>query len=100
VDEAQRLAERAHLKQPGNADYSDTLAWIYLKQSQTQAALQILRNVVQKYPSNPVFRYHLGAALLKKGDRQKAREELQATLAMKPSQQEEREVRTLLGQLN
>jgi tetratricopeptide (TPR) repeat protein len=84
-NEAQKLAEQAVQKDGSNLHARDTLGWIYLKKSKPDVAIQIFNNLVHKQPENATFRYHLGVALLQKGEKNKARTELQAALAKKTS---------------
>jgi Tfp pilus assembly protein PilF len=51
---------------------------------------------VNKRPSEPTFRYHLGAAWLQKGDKVKARKELEVALINRPSQEETAKIKELL----
>ncbi len=53
----------------------------------------------RKYPKFPTFRYHLGLALLEKGDKQGAKKELDAALASHPSRQDEARIRNLLSKM-
>jgi tetratricopeptide (TPR) repeat protein len=100
LDEAQKLAERALRKDGKNTSVQDTLGWIYLKKGVIDSALQIFSNLVTKEPGNASFRYHFGAALLKKSDRNRARTELQAALASRPQPADERNIRELLATIN
>jgi len=61
--------------------------------------LQILTTLVKRYPDAAVYRYHLGAALAAKGDRERARAELRAALLKKPAKQDEAKIRELLARL-
>jgi len=99
LDEALQLARRAVEKLNGESYASDTLAWIYLKKNMTEPALQILTTLVKRYPDAAVYRYHLGAALAAKGDRERARAELRAALLKKPAKQDEAKIRELLARL-
>ena len=53
LDEAQRLAQQAVQKAPGEANFSDTLGWVYVKKNMHGAAAQIFRNLVEKQPQQP-----------------------------------------------
>ena len=99
LDEALQMARRAVDKLKGEAYASDTLAWIYLKKNMTEPALQILTTLVKRYPDAAVYRYHLGAALAAKGDREGARAELRTALLKKPAKQDEAKIRELLARL-
>jgi Flp pilus assembly protein TadD len=97
LDEALRMIQRALRKMPSRPDFADTLGWIYLKKNMTEPALQIFSSLVNRNPANPTFRYHLGAALLQKGDSRGARAALQAALGYKPSRDETGKIHQLLG---
>jgi predicted Zn-dependent protease len=45
--------------------------------------MRIFGNLSRKYPESGTFHYHYGAALLAKGDKSKAKQELQDALAKK-----------------
>jgi TolA-binding protein len=64
------------------------------------SAIQIFGNLVKKYPNYTIFRYHLGMALLGKGDKKGARKELETALASHPSRQNEARIRELLGKIS
>lgn len=98
LDEAQKLAQLALQRVPQQQYIADTLGWIYFKKNDMDSALQIFQNLVRKYPDEPAFRYHLGAVLLKKGQKAQARAELQAALDNKPPAQLEKKIRDLLSQ--
>ena len=97
LDEALKSAQRAVQKAPERPGITDTLAWVYFKKGTTDIAVRLFGNVVQKDPENATFRYHLGAALLQKGDKEKARAELQTALSKKPQPAEEKKIRELLA---
>jgi Flp pilus assembly protein TadD len=97
LDEALRMIQRALRKMPSRPDFADTLGWIYLKKKMTEPALQIFTSLVNKNPANPTFRYHLGAALLQKGDARGARAALHVALENKPSRDEMGKIQELLG---
>ena len=80
-DEALTLANQAQEKAPSHPSIADTVGWIYLKKNQYDSAMQIFGNLSRKYPENGTFHYHYGAALLAKGDKSKAKQELQNALA-------------------
>ena len=96
LDTALTFAQRARQKWPGVHEISDTLAWIYLKKNLTDNAIEILADLVKKRPGEATFRYHLGAAWLQKGDKVKARKELEVALVNRPSQEETAKIKELL----
>src|SRR5262249_24100694 len=97
LNEADKLVRRALQKNANYAGALDTLGWIYLKQNKPDDALQIFTSLAKKTPDDPSLHYHLGAALLKKGEKDKARTELQTALAKKPHPAEEKSIRELLA---
>jgi tetratricopeptide (TPR) repeat protein len=99
LDQALTFAQRANQKLPQAAEISDTLGWIYLKKNLPDNALEIFRNNVSKAPKNSTYRYHLGMALYQKGDKLKAKQELQAALSSNPSKEEAASIRELIGKI-
>jgi len=97
LDEAMDLAHQAVQKQPEELTFQDTLGWIYLKKHLPDSALRVFVGLVKQAPANPTFRYHLGAALIEKGDRPGGRAELEKALAGKPAKQEIDSIRQLLA---
>ena len=80
--------------------FSDTVGWIYFKKKNTDTAISVLTNVVQKDPREPVYHYHLAAALLEKGDRDEARRQLQSALENRPRKADEAKIRDLMGKVS
>jgi tetratricopeptide (TPR) repeat protein len=99
LDEAQKLAQDATRLQPSNLAFADTLGWIYVKKKLPDSAIQILSNAVQKDPQRTVSRYHLAIALIDKGDKARAKEQLEAALANRPNKDQEQKIRDLLNKL-
>jgi tetratricopeptide (TPR) repeat protein len=99
LDEALRLAQHALEKSPGQPGFSDTVGYIYLKKGLNDSAVQTFSNLARKYPQFASFRYHLGLALIVKGDKAAARKELQAALSDHPSAQDRLRIRELLEKI-
>ena len=99
LKEALQLALRAQTLMAGQPNVADTVGWIYLKQNIPDSALDIFRRLVRKNPDNSTYRYHLGAALLLKGDKTAAKTELQIALQKSPDKQEEQRIRELLNRV-
>ena len=99
LDEALVLARRAVQKTPDQPQFSDTLGWVYFKKNMLDSALKILDGLAKKYPDDPSIQYHLGAALLQKGDKRGSRIALRVALANKPSTQEAEKIRGLLARI-
>jgi len=100
LEEALVFAKRASQRAPNQPQYSDTMAWIYLKKKMTSAALQVFENLARKHPDVSTYRYHLGAALMEKGEHSRAKSELTAALTKKPSPHQESRIRALLASAN
>jgi len=100
LEEALVFAKRASQRAPNQPQYSDTMAWIYLKKKMTSAALQVFENLARKHPDVSTYRYHLGAALMEKGEHSRAKSELTAALSKKPSAHQEGRIRALLSSAN
>ena len=99
LDEALNLATKARQKMPNNPDVNDTLGWIYIKKNLSDQAIMIFRELSEKYPNRATYRYHLGMALFQKGDKPRAKKELEIALANKPDKVEEGKIRELLAKL-
>ncbi|MEO7649505.1 MAG: tetratricopeptide repeat protein, partial [Bryobacteraceae bacterium] len=99
LDQALTFAQRAKQKLPQVEEIADTLGWIYLKKNLSDNAIEIFRSNVTKQPKHPTFRYHLGMALYQKGDKLKAKQELQQALASNPSKEEETNIKELIAKI-
>ena len=84
LDVALQLARTASTGLPDQPEVADTLGWIYHKKGLPKLAIPILRQVVEKNPQDPQYRYHLGVVLASLGDSDAAKEQLQKALALKP----------------
>lgn len=84
ADEALRLAQEAVRRQPAHPSYVDTLGWVYYKKGLHDAAAEQFRKALSllaaRQGDSSLYRYHLGLALIGKGDRSAARRELQIAL--------------------
>ena len=98
VDEALKLALHAKQVMPNSLEVRDTVAWAYLKKSQTGVALEMLRPLVEAQPANKNFRDHLAVALDLKGDTSPPAEELKTLLRAKPTAENEARIKDLLRQ--
>jgi tetratricopeptide (TPR) repeat protein len=96
-DEAQKLAEKALQKAPHNPNYADTLGMVYLKKNLGESALRVYVGLIQRYPDNPVFRYHYALTLTQKGEKKQARTELEAALHERPSDQLRKSIESSLA---
>ena len=91
LDEAVRLAQGVVQKNATVAGFTDTLGWIYYKKGLNAVAVEHLQKAVAldeaaariaKGNPSPVYRYHLGMALIAKGDKDGARRELENALKL------------------
>jgi tetratricopeptide (TPR) repeat protein len=96
LDRALTLAQRARQKLPARPEINDTIGWIYYQKDLTDNAIEIFEKLVASYPKQPSFRYHLGAALLKKGQKARAREQLLQALANRPPAGEAGKIKAIL----
>ena len=82
-ERAYDLATQLHQKYPANPRYVDTLGWVLISQGYIDQGVELLRRAAQQLPAEPQVRYHLGAALFKRGDYYGAAAELKQSLAPK-----------------
>jgi Flp pilus assembly protein TadD len=97
LDRALSLVQKARSQRPDDPNIADTLAWIYIKRNLNDSAIQILDPVIAKHPKVALWRYHLGLALFQKGDRARARQELETALRSNPSNEDRQRIRDLLS---
>lgn len=97
LDAALTYAQRAQQRAPTSDDVMDTLAWVYIRKNLNDTAISLLKPLIAKQPRNPLFHYHLGLALLQKGDRAAARQSLQTALSLNPSKEDEQRIREALS---
>jgi tetratricopeptide (TPR) repeat protein len=100
LDEALKLARQVVNKSPKQADFVDTLAYVYLRRDQNDEAMQLLSDLVHRYPNNPIFAYHMGLTWYQKGDRMRAKAELTRALKQSPPGDVEAGVHELLNRIN
>lgn len=100
LEVALNLAQKAKERLPENARVADTLGWIFYKKDILLLAIDQFKFSVAREPKNPVFHYHLGMALYKKGDRDLAKRELEAALRLGLSSAEASDARLALEALS
>jgi tetratricopeptide (TPR) repeat protein len=76
------LAQKAKSLLPNLDAIDDTLAWIEFLKGEHVEALPTFEECVRKDPSIAVFRYHLGMALLARGDKKGAKSALEVALKL------------------
>jgi tetratricopeptide (TPR) repeat protein len=99
LDVALQLAQAAKSAAPDSGDVDDTLGVIYLKKGLMTQALAALKGSVEKNPTNPTFKYHLGLAYAKNGDAASARQTLETALKLDPNSTDATEARATLAKL-
>jgi len=84
ADAVKALALSKTFEETKQTAFQDTLGWAYVKNGDTAKAVEVLKPVVEKTPNVAVFRYHLGYALYKAGDKAAAKSHLE--IAVKSEQ--------------
>jgi tetratricopeptide (TPR) repeat protein len=91
LDEAVRLAQGVVQRNPNVAGFIDTLGWVYYKKGLHGAAVEQLQKAVTvdeaaaragKVSPSATYRFHLGMALMAKGDKDASRRELENALKL------------------
>jgi uncharacterized protein HemY len=98
LDMAMTLAERAKKRMPGSPNVSDTLGYVYYEKNLTGDAVRELQQAVDAAPLNATFRLHLAMALLKSGDKPRAKREAESALQHADSDQQQ-QIRGFLGKI-
>lgn len=80
-EESLRLAISAFKQEPGNAGIMDTLGYALLKNSRKDDARKVLEKAVTLLPKDPTVSYHLALAYKEVGDRPRALQTIQNSLA-------------------
>jgi tetratricopeptide (TPR) repeat protein len=96
LDKALQLAQKAVSGLNNDPTALDTLGYVYLRKGQKDAAIQVFRSLVAKFPDSATYNHHLGMALLEKGDRAEARKALAKALEGNPTPDQRREIEDLL----
>jgi len=100
LDRALTLAQTAQRKAPNNAGIADTVGWVYVKKGLNDSAIQIFNALVKKYPDQAAFRYHLGVALLQKGQPEEAKSEFVISLSKNPPKEMADKIKQILSKLS
>jgi tetratricopeptide (TPR) repeat protein len=83
LDRALVFAEEAH-RIDGSPEITDTLAWVHLQRGQNERAGELFQQAIEQRPESQSIRYHLGIALGRQGERQRALEALRQALEAGP----------------
>jgi putative PEP-CTERM system TPR-repeat lipoprotein len=73
-------ARKAYDMSPDNPDVLDTLGWIQVTRGEVAPGVSMLQKAVELRPEAAGIRYHLAAALVRAGDRNRARREVERAL--------------------
>jgi len=99
LDVALQLAQTAKQKMPDLPEVTDTVGWVYYKKDLPALAIPMFEQALAKAPTNPIYRYHLGLAHLKTGDRAKARAAFESVMKNSPGAPEAEEARKALASM-
>ena len=99
LDVALQLAQAAKQKLPEVPEITDTVGWIYYKKELPGMAIPLFEQAVAKDPNSAIYRYHLGLAHLKNGDKPKARAALELVVKNSPQAPEAEEARKALASM-
>ena len=97
LDTALQLAQSARQQIQGSASVDDTLGWVYLKKGMAASAIPPLESAVKIDPANATYRYHLGLAYAKSGDKVKADDAFAEAIKRKPGFRDAEEARRALN---
>jgi tetratricopeptide (TPR) repeat protein len=100
LDHALNLAQNVAGKFPENPAVIDTLGWVYARRGMNASAIQVLRGLVNKYPNEPAYHYHLATALLHDKQTSDAKRQLLAALSQHPSRELETKIQQDLAQVH
>jgi tetratricopeptide (TPR) repeat protein len=91
-EEAIRLGQDVVRRYPNEPGFADTLGWVYYRRGLYRDSVEQLRRAVdlagKRGGDNSLYRWHLGAALAKSGDKAAARRELQKCLELAEKEQQ------------
>ena len=92
AEEAMRLGQDVVRRFPAEPGFADTLGWVYYRKGLYRDAVEQLQRAVagatRRNADNSLYRWHLGAALAKNGDKAAARRELQKSLELAAAEQQ------------
>ena len=93
------MAERAFQSAPGDPSILDTYGWMLAQRGESKRAVELLTASVEANPRNVSTRLHLAQALLKAGDKIRARKELEEAAVMAGSTPAKADIDALLKSL-
>ncbi len=99
IEEAFILAQKAREQAPHNPFILDTYGWIQFKRGSYDLAISAFQNALDQHPDFLPARYHLALALLKKGRKAEAIEELEKVVKSPLKYPEKQRAKELLESL-
>ena len=75
------------------------MGWLYYKKNAYLLASSLLKEAVEKLPTNPLVQFHLGMAQYKNGDNVGAKQSLQSALKLSQDFAGSEEARKILSEL-
>jgi predicted Zn-dependent protease len=96
---AVETAEKALKLQPENPAVIDTLGWILVESNDVARGVELLKKAAGLAPKSPEIRFHYVQALVKLGDKQSAKNELERLLVEFPKFSESANATKLLATL-
>ena len=97
-DESLKYAQQAKELVPDSGEYADTLAWVLYSKGLYDQAVKELESAAKQQDAKPTWKYHLGMAYLKAGNRTRGRATLEAALKQSPNAPEAKAAKDLLDQ--
>ncbi len=92
AEEAMRLGQDVVRRFPNEPGFADTLGWVYYRKGLYRDAVEQLQRAVaaasKRGGDNSLYRWHLGAAHARNGDKAAARRELQKSLELSAQEQQ------------
>jgi Flp pilus assembly protein TadD len=99
ADVALSYAQVARRAFPSSPNIADTLGWAYYHKKAFGLAIPLFEEALKSQPENPTYHYHLGAALLRSGDKTRARQHLERALSIGKDFAEASKAREALAEL-
>jgi len=99
LDVALNYAQKAKGLSPNRPEISDTYGWILLKKNLPDQAIPVFKDLVNKFPAESMYYYHLAMAYNQKGDSKKAVEELQEAMKHSPAKDQKEKIQEMLSKL-
>lgn len=99
-DRALFYAETAREVWPHDPHIADTLGWIYYHKQMFQKSVNLLQEVVDRFPDQPLIHFHYGMAQYANGNNVEARNSLNKFLTLSPADPHAFKVKEVLAALS